>query len=278
MREAANGLAQCSGDEFKVHCATLKQGMKQLAEADAPLLAESLVSAMLSTFGGGLVAERCKPLVEVLDEFCASRDCLRPLSTDVLKRLLREQLRNLQDSAWTRKCEDGSVLLRALNLSCVMLLSGITRPAAFGLLLELGSEVSEAVASSLVVKCVRKLIKGLGAGKDPEQEVGAVLEVIRAWMAGGAPASGTLLDGAMEVVDAARCACPGAAETFGRRLEAASESKLRSKLLGGENCGQENLKENLPGAGAEIAKDKQASLAPNVAAAMVPCTDRNSLA
>ena len=44
MREAANGLAQCSGDEFKVHCATLKQGMKQLAEADAPLLAESLVS------------------------------------------------------------------------------------------------------------------------------------------------------------------------------------------------------------------------------------------
>jgi len=174
-----------------------------------------MVSAMRMYLGHDRCSDRCKPLVDLLDEFCASRDCLRPLDSSLLRGLLREQLRNLHDSKWTLQLEGGTQLLRTINLSCVMLLNNIPRSNAMSLLLQLGTEESEVIASSLVVKCLRKVAKGLGTHRDLEAEVAAVLQAMGAWLRRAQPRLSSLLGvirestssvAARSLVDAAVCA------------------------------------------------------------------------
>jgi len=223
-----------------------------------------LVSAMRMYFGHDRCAERCQPLVDVLDEFCASKECLRPLGTELLRGVLREQLRNLHDSAWTRQFEGGQELLRAINLSCVMLLSNISRTIAGSLLLELGTEESEVIASSLVVKCLRKVTKGLVPGKDQDADVTAVLEALSKWLRVAQPrlsllstgpgaarstvdtAVCALLDGVREAVDVVQLASPRVATSWAQGLRAEERALLKGcKQPVGEVVPDTN-KENMP--------------------------------
>jgi len=257
----ARRLVQCGGEDFRSICGMLKQRVRYVTEADAVPLAEALVHSMRMYFGHDGCADRCLPLVELLDEFCASKDCLRPLPTTLLRGMLKEQLRNLQYSSWTKRVENGSVILRTLNLSCVMLLNGINRRIAYSLLLELGTEESEAVHSSLVVKCLRKLNKSLTTCRNPDLEVQAALDVIKQWLQkvqprlAQAPAEGrekgmvesaaaALMDGVKEVVDAARNTSAPAAAAWASRAEGGEELRLlREWIL--LSCSQ-GEKENLP--------------------------------
>jgi len=216
ISQLAERVPKCGGsDDFRILCSTLKSRMKQVREADSVPLAEAMVSAMRMYLGHDRCADRCKPLVDLLEEFCASRDCLRPLDSSLLRGLLREQLRNLHDSKWTLQLEGGTQLLRTINLSCVMLLNNIPRSNAMSLLLQLGTEESEVIASSLVVKCLRKVAKGLGTHRDLEAEVAAVLQAMGAWLRRAQPRLSSLLGvirestssvAARSLVDAAVCA------------------------------------------------------------------------
>lgn len=267
---------------------------------DAPPLAEALVSAMRMYFGHDRCADRCKPLVDVLDEFCALRECLRPLSAELLRGLLREQLRNLHDSAWTRQMEGGQALLRAVNLSCVMLLNNINRAVATTLLLELGTEESEVIASSLVVKCLRKITKGLAPGKahpaargqDQETEVSAVLDAAGRWLrtqqprlsqlpaaSGGAFAGGrslidtavcALLDGVREAFDAAQLACPEIAAAWAQRLSLEEQRLLQGSRVPVGTVGAAIDKENLPTGDIVFAKSDVKGLASPLSASGRP--------
>jgi hypothetical protein len=213
---------------------------QQVSSADAASMAGAIVPAMRMFLGHDGCPDRCQPLVEVLDEFCSSKECVRPLPPELIRGLLREQLRNLHNSSWTKQVKDGAAVLRTLNVSCVMLLNGISRHSAFGLLLELGTEESEAIAGKLVVKCLQKLNKGLRETRHPELDVQGALDAIRCWLrraqarlpgnnaAGGPEASPkglvdaavvVILEGAKEVVAAARDASPEVAASWLRRLE-----------------------------------------------------------
>jgi len=185
--ELAQRLPCCpSSEEFRICCNMLKERMKSLREADAAPLAEALVAAMRMYLGHDRFPDRCKPLVDVLEEFCASKEGLKPLSTELLRGLLREQLRNLHDSSWTRQMDiavgNGQALLRTVNLSCVMLLNNISRSKGISLLLELGTEESEIIPSSLVAKCLRKVTKNLGSGRDNQLEILTILDAAGSWL------------------------------------------------------------------------------------------------
>jgi len=294
---------RCGGEDFRALCGVLKQRVRHVAEAEAPPLAEALVHAMRMYFGHDGCADRCQPLVELLDEFCASKECLRPLPSALLRDMLKEQLRNLQYSSWTKRVENGSSILRTLNLSCVMLLNGINRAHAYSLLLELGTDESEAVASSLVVKCLRKLNKSLGAGRGSAQEVHSALEVVRSWLQRVQPrlsqlqadgrekgmvesAASALMGGVKEIVDAARCVCPEVASSWARQLDAEEARFLQEWVMQGAEDVLE--KENqpagfAPGAGAGAAPCKEGASPPpskhraaSPAKLGTPCKARNS--
>lgn len=266
--ELAQQLVQCNGKDFKGLCSMLKRRMKQqVTEADAVLLAEALVPAMRMYFGHDGCVDQCRPLVEILDEFCASKECLRPLPSELLRGLLREQLRNLHNSSWTKHMDDGAMVLRTLNLSCVMLLNGITRPCAYGLLLDLGTNESEVVATSLMIKCLRKLNKSLGTSRCPELEIPGVLDVLMHWLRRVQPRLLQLpsivctkgmvdttvcavMEGVKEVADAAQRACPSAASSWVRKLENEDVKLLQDWLLL-NSCGTWFEKENLPTSGGQ---------------------------
>jgi len=155
-------------------------------------------------------------------------------------------------------------LLRAINLSCVMLLCNINRATAASLLLELGTEESEVIASSLVVKCLRKVTKGLVPGKDKEDDITAILEAFGRWLKlaqprlsqlpsapGGAKsdfdlAFVSLLEGVREVVDVLQVASPSAASAWADGLRAEERALLHSCKQPVGSVGTEINKENVP--------------------------------
>lgn len=207
-------------EDFRPLCAALGAYVKQATEADSSLLAEALLSAMKRYLNKEEYSEYCLPLVTALDEFCAHRDCVRYLPTEVLRGLLMEFLQNLQHSSWTKLVADGALLLKKLNMSCVMLLCGAKRATAYRLLLEVASDDAQAISSSLLVKCLRKLNKSLGQGRGHEQEVRAVLDTIHDWLqqvlsrGSRALRNDTIVEGIREIVEAASRVCPNATATW----------------------------------------------------------------
>jgi hypothetical protein len=214
--------------------------------------------------------------VDVLDGFCALKEWVRPLTTEALRRLLREHLRHLNNSAWTKFVQDGSSVLRTLNLSCVMLLSAMKRDTSYSLLLELATEESEVISSSLVLKCLRKLNKGLATSRQPEVEVTGVLEVLRAWLqrANARLAQGTsegsrgmvdaavsaLMEGAREVVASAQSASPQAVQSWLRQAWGPEAQTLQEWLSATDN-GKENKPDSTAVAEpAKEAKERRPSL------------------
>jgi len=192
--QLSDRLLRCgSNQDFSILAETLKARMKQVKEAEAPGLADALVESMRVYLGHDRHASRCKPLVDVLEEFCSSRDCLQPLPSSMLRGLLREQLKHLHHSKWTTQIEGGAALLRSINLSCVMLLNHLPRSLALSLLLQLGTEESEIIASSLVVKCLRKVTKGLANHRDVQGESGAILDALSTWLRRAQPRLSSLL-------------------------------------------------------------------------------------
>jgi len=231
VAELAKEMLNSNNENFRTICAALAERVKLSSDFDSIPMADALIPCMRMYFGNEGCCERYCPLVLVLDEFCASRDCVRPLPSDRIRGLLRELLRNLNKFEWTKRFPDGATLLRRLNLSCVMLLNNISRPKAYCLLLELGTDESEVVGSSLILKCLKKLNKQIGSCKNPEQEVHSILEVICEWLRRvhprlqQAPVSGAargivdaaiagLIDGVREITEAAQQACPHAAASW----------------------------------------------------------------
>jgi len=256
-------FGQCSAAEFKQQCAALAEHVKRLTDSEAPPLAEALVVAMRMYFGHDGCVDRCWPLVELLDEFCASRDCIRPLNVEVSTSLLRELMRNLNHNAWTKHPDLGESLLRKLNLSCVMMLQSLSKQRAFSLLLDLGVDESDVVGSALAVKCLKKIAKTLHASKNAELDVQHVLENVVAWLRRVLPrlsqnpdlarvgsavdaAIPTVLEGAKAVAEAAQRASPSAAQAAVERLMAdeSEPSQLLCRWLSTQAGNGE--KENAP--------------------------------
>eukprot|EP00933_Yihiella_yeosuensis_P012022 TRINITY_DN12002_c0_g1_i1.p1 TRINITY_DN12002_c0_g1~~TRINITY_DN12002_c0_g1_i1.p1 ORF type:complete len:1130 (+),score=268.61 TRINITY_DN12002_c0_g1_i1:64-3390(+) len=213
-------------DEFASLCALLAERSKSISEADVSPLVENLSMLMQVCFeSSGKNSDRCGSLLLVLDEICASKDSIRSLPVEPLRRLLKELLRFLDNSAWAKHASDGQQLLRKLNLSCVMLLNGLSRLTAYTLLFDLGLEESEVIGGSLIVKCMRKLSKGLPSSKNPELEVQAILDIVHQWLEKaarrgdhGGRAFTSVAAGAKEVVEAILITSPDAAAAWSKRL------------------------------------------------------------
>jgi hypothetical protein len=219
----------CSLEEYKVNCGELTDRLKhKVSEGDLVPLATGIVSAMRSYFGNAICADRCWCIVAVLDEFCSSKDCLRPLPQELLKGILRELMRNLYHNQWTQGLENGEAFLRKLNLACVMFLQGLPRAQATYLLLSLGSDESTISSSNLTAKCLKKLAKlytMADSYKDPDSEkVGELFDVLRTWLKreqpqlapGGAGAENPalMMDGVRAIAEAAQRANPEAARLW----------------------------------------------------------------
>lgn len=180
---------------------------------EVSMLAAALLVA-LQTYLEPDSSERSLSLVELLEEFCSLRECIRPLSAELLSGLLGELLRQLQCN-WA-KTEDGKALQRKVNLACVMLLNAIPRPSAYGLLLNISLRGD---FGSLVLKCIRKINKGLAGCKNPETEASEILDVLDGFATDlrsesrniGAPDA---TQGVREIVDALLSACPSAAASW----------------------------------------------------------------
>jgi len=169
-----------------VLCGELKERAKRIKAKEAPPLAEAIINGMKEYFGGTPDSVRCECLVGLIDEFCASRDCLK-LPVPLLRKLLLEQLRHLQHNSWSRRIEKGVQISRTLNLSCVLFMTGTRRCTACDLLLDIGTNESEAVHSSLIIKCLKKMNKNidpkrLDSKRCDETEAEAVIEVVRGWV------------------------------------------------------------------------------------------------
>eukprot|EP00929_Paragymnodinium_shiwhaense_P046934 TRINITY_DN23854_c0_g2_i2.p1 TRINITY_DN23854_c0_g2~~TRINITY_DN23854_c0_g2_i2.p1 ORF type:complete len:1766 (+),score=482.27 TRINITY_DN23854_c0_g2_i2:61-5298(+) len=179
----AQQLLHCKADDFSTHCKALVAHARRMTPSEAPVVAETLTAAMRMYFGHDACLDRCWPLADLVDEFCASRECIRPLSTELYKGMLRELMRNLHSNGWTGRLEAGDALLKKLNLSCVLLLQSIPRQTSTNLLLTLGSDESEVVGSALCVKCLKKVARTMTSGRSSDQEVPGVLDVLRDWLA-----------------------------------------------------------------------------------------------
>eukprot|EP00927_Polykrikos_kofoidii_P048064 TRINITY_DN42298_c0_g1_i1.p1 TRINITY_DN42298_c0_g1~~TRINITY_DN42298_c0_g1_i1.p1 ORF type:complete len:1574 (+),score=246.40 TRINITY_DN42298_c0_g1_i1:385-4722(+) len=296
VQELVDRMGQCSAEQFKETCTSLREHAKRMADGDAPAVAEALVSAMRMYFGHDGCVERCWPLAELVDEFCASRECIRPLPTDLLRGLLRELMRNLHSNAWTQQLDMGEALLKKLNLSCVLLLQSITRQLAISLLLSLGTDESEVVGSTLAVKCLKKLTKTLVTCKRPEQEVPDILEVLRLWMQRAQPrldrspsggdkrASGavdavvaTVLEGVRAVAEAACRACPASARSWKANLNGEAHGLLLEWLASQEGAREkENASSVTPKAKEVAAPSKRTVSSPHPVGS--PCATRNTSA
>lgn len=277
----ASQLSTGSDDEFKAVCEALAPRVKKLDSAsivqEAPKMAEALLLAMQTHFGSQGSVERCWPLVAVLEEFCGLRECIRPLPERLLKSMLRELLRNLDHHGWTRRLKDGTVLLRKMNLACVMLLNSMNRSCAIGLILELGILEGELVSTSLVVKCLRKTYKGLGQSRNVKEEVRNVMDALYAFVRlvdqrlnqRAHPEKtmdstvATLMQGAREVAEAALQASPDVVSKWlAERSEGVSSevALLLNALVAKTGVAE---KENLPNEASADLKD--ASLRKRVA-------------
>merc|ERR1712232_823647 len=224
-------MTECGLEQYKAHCEELTQRLKEgVCESDCVPIASGVVSAMRAYFGHIGCADRCWSIVPLLDEFCSSRNCLKPVPVELLKGILRELMRNLNHHQWTQRMDSGEALLRKLNLACVMFLQGLPRARATSLLLSLGSDEATIVSCTLTVKCLKKLAKlygipARGTGMDPEtEEVGEVFDVVRAWLkreqsqlssaGSGTEGPASMLDGVQGIAEAAQRANPEAARLW----------------------------------------------------------------
>merc|ERR1712232_447139 len=224
-------MTECGLEQYKAHCEELTQRLKEgVCESDCVPIASGVVSAMRAYFGHIGCADRCWSIVGLLDEFCSSNRCLKPVPVELLKGILRELMRNLNHHIWTKGLDSGEALLRKLNLACVMFLQGLPRARATSLLLSLGSDEAAIVSCTLTVKCLKKLAKlylipTSCRGTDPEiEKVGEVFDVVRAWLkreqsqlssAGiGTEGPGSMLDGVQGITVAAKRANPEAARLW----------------------------------------------------------------
>ncbi|CAK0904077.1 unnamed protein product [Prorocentrum cordatum] len=139
-----------------------------------------------------------------------------------------------------------------------MLLSAMRRDVAYSLLLELATEESEVITSSLVLKCLRKLNKTLATARQPDQEVTGVMEVLRAWLQraharlaqGAAEGPGgpvdvavsALMEGAKEVAASAQNASPRAVEAWLRQARGPEADALQELAL----CGRQGERARRP--------------------------------
>lgn len=286
VSELAQQLGKCSSEDFKAVCISLAERVKQVSEVDAPALAEAVVGSMRMYFGHDGCVDRCWPLVGVLDELCASKECIRPLSFELHKDLLRELLRNLYSNTWTKHVSDGAQLLRKLNMSCVMLLNSLKLPTAYNLLLDLGTDESDVVGNSLVVKCLRKLNKLIGANsKSVDQEVRGIFDVVRKWLQkarsrlSGAPDSKGIVDSAVsamaegvkELANAAQRASPDTVMAWLQGLETEEAKYVLDWLALGSQGGE---KENLPTRESRASDLRSPRDAKDTATARVSCIKR----
>mmetsp|Transcript_69081 Transcript_69081/g.133358 ORF Transcript_69081/g.133358 Transcript_69081/m.133358 type:complete len:919 (-) Transcript_69081:43-2799(-) len=185
-------LLESSTQAFQVLCGELRERSKRLTVEEAPPLAEAIISAMKEHFGSGTPDSiRLECLVGLIDDVCSSRDCLN-LPVPLLRQLLLEQLRHLQHSSWSRHIEKGPQIARTLNLSCVLLMTGIRRCTAYDLMLDIGTNEPEAVHSTLILKCLKKMNKNIDPKRSDskrcdETEASAVIEVVRGWVQKAGP-------------------------------------------------------------------------------------------
>lgn len=252
-------MGQCTPEEFSVCCTSLVEHIKRLTEAEAPVLSDALVNAMRMYFGHDHFVNRCWPLANLLDEFCASRECMRNLALEDTKCLLRELMRSLNSNSWTRHPDLGENLLRKLNLCCVMLLQNLSKQRAFFLLLVLGTEESEVVGSILAVKCIKKLAKNITASKNMDQDVQTTLEETHRWLSRAHPrlrsgdggtvegATATVMEGARALAEVAYRASPSTASAFLQRLEVdadPTQQYFQEWFVAPDSSGKENASAN----------------------------------
>jgi len=274
--QLAKDLERCRADGFEKLCVALVVRMKQVTEEDAPALAEALTSVMPRCFSPEGCATFCQPIISVLDEFCASRECIRPLPAELLQRLLGELLAKLSSTSWSKRLQEGTSLLRKLNLSCVMLLSNMTRASAYVLLLELGTRESEAVGS-LPTKCLRKLNKSLWNSKSSVQEMHAVMDGVDGWCRRSWPLTGTAVafgEAVRDMLEAAQVACPPALDSWAPPPGGGEEGERRPGLLrfwpAPATNSAEGVSGGLPGSEGKENTPTAASLAAPTSAASTP--------
>lgn len=264
LPDLISDLAEAGLEDFRPSCEALCRKLAQVSLEEAPSLATALLSAMQTHFGFGGSVQHIRPLVELLEEWTASRDCIRPLSMELLRGILQEMLRNLHNCSWSRRPdlgEDGQKLLRKLNLASVMLLTGIARPKAYDLLLGIMLRDAE-VGTSLALKCIRKVNKNLASSRSPEAEVEAVLGVLESYAKDlratpNAPAAAT--QGVREIASAAQRLCPAAAAAWlaQRQLPGDPDSSLEELLGLRDDVEKENVGPPGPGCDDSICVDPQ---------------------
>jgi len=230
-------------EEFVNLCSLLADRAKAADAADTPCLAEALCAVMLTCFDPAAARiDRCGPLLNVLDEFCAARETVKNMPMDAVRRMLLELLKHLENAAWSKRLNEGQQLLRKLNLSCVMLLNGMTRTTAYNLLLDFGQDEKEVVSGYLVVKCLRKLNKNLSSSRSPEQDAQAILELVYIWLEKASEKSFAVVsEGVKEVVEAAALLSAEAAKKWSQvKPEKGKQHLLKAWLT------VANEKENAP--------------------------------
>mmetsp|Transcript_68772 Transcript_68772/g.128310 ORF Transcript_68772/g.128310 Transcript_68772/m.128310 type:complete len:1474 (+) Transcript_68772:58-4479(+) len=177
----AEQMPNTDGAEFKALCERIRSDMKKLDPSQfmcsSAALGEAMLMEMRNRFGPEGSPDQMDALATLLEDFCGLRELVRPLAEKLFKEMLRELLVCL-DCSWIRQVRDGA-LLRKLNLSCVMLLNSMHRPAAYAVLLELGVQEPDVISTSLVVKCLEKLHKKLPECLNTEEEVLGILDAVR---------------------------------------------------------------------------------------------------
>jgi hypothetical protein len=134
---------------------------RERLQVQGPELGLSVLDAMKSFLGTHGCADRCGPLVDMISELCGMKEFVRCLPDSTVRGMLKELLKRLDSFGWTRRLDDGSQVLRKINLACVMLLNHLQKGVACSLLLDLGLREADTISASLVSKCMRKMHKGL---------------------------------------------------------------------------------------------------------------------
>lgn len=244
LTDLAAQLGECKREDFKVICDSIVSCVRRIGKEqllrDTPVLAQALLDGMRAYFGAHSCVTRCWPLVDLLGEMCGLREFVRPLPENLLKGLLRELLKHLYNNSWTTKMDDGSQLLRKMNLACVMLLNSMSKPSACAMLLDLGLRESDVVGTSLVGKCLKKLNKNVSTSADAvESLLGVVYEFAqsaRKHSASGAQGGdrdrvGQLMGHAREAVESVQQACPEVVSAWHRARLAEHLSEEDAEVL-----------------------------------------------
>jgi len=263
VAQLAQSLAACDGPDFQAACETIQHEIKKLDSAmllsTSPILAQAMLAEMRRRFRAEGSSDQMEALAMLLEDTCGLREFVRPLPEILLKEILREFLWFL-DCSWIRH---NGVLSKRLNLSCVMLLNSMHRPMGYAVLLELGVQEPDMMATSLVAKCLQKLHKKLPECLNTEQEVLGILDAVCRFVQNvekrlpRIPADGLekfqtrvlepLMEAAREAAEIAQRASPEAASAWVSRNMTNKESKL---LTAAEAARMQELlgfhKENLP--------------------------------